>query len=114
MNNNNLLNELKEFNEYSKTNVVRIKNLLSYKMIGLLLNLEYKIENGRIKDKDAEKIKLQYFNTYISGVNTLIRLHSLDDGANPFYDKETINNFMNTIDDNNNSNNDDDAPAENK
>lgn len=60
-----------------------------------MLNLEHKIENGRIKDKETEKIKLQYYNTYISAFNTLIRFNN---GYSIKYDKADIGTFINNID----------------
>ena len=40
---------------------VSLKQVLSLKLFQMIQELEHKILNGRIKDKEAEKIKLEYY-----------------------------------------------------
>ena len=40
---------------------ISLKELLSLKLFKMIQELEHKILNGRIKDKEAEKIKLEYY-----------------------------------------------------
>ena len=47
--------------------------------------------NGRIKDKETEKIKIQYYKLYLDAVNTFVKLTK---GFNTQYDKEFIKDFF--------------------
>ena len=85
----------KGFSVFELGDVIYMHDLLTYKLLNILMNLEYKIEKGRIKDKQSEKIKLQYYNTYVSTVNTLIRLNQ---GRSPKYDKDKFEKFINNLD----------------
>ena len=48
----------------------------------MIQELEHKILNGRIKDKEAEKIKLDYIKTYVNVGNCF---NTLSKGTNNYY-----------------------------
>lgn len=50
------------------------KELLAVNMLSMLQEIQNKITKGRIKDKETEKIKIEYLKTYINGVNAYSNL----------------------------------------
>ena len=62
---------------------------------GKLEEMEKKILNGRIKNPDAEKIRLEYIKAYINGCNCF---KSITDNGNAgtIYDTDIIKEYLNT------------------
>ena len=72
---------------------VSLKEVVFLRQFKLLQELENKILNGRIKDKETERIKLQYYKVYLDAVNTFIKL--ANGVKSPYYDKEIIEDLIN-------------------
>lgn len=74
---------------------VNLKQILSLRMFKLIQELEHKILNGRIKDKEAEKIRLEYIKTYVNACNCF---NNISKGTHNFYSKDGLMKFVNTED----------------
>ena len=53
---------------------VNIREIVFLRQFKLLQEIENKIFNGRVKDKETEKIKLQYYKVYLQAIGTFIQL----------------------------------------
>lgn len=72
---------------------VNIREVVFLRQFKLLQEIENKILNGRIKDKETEKIKLQYYKVYLQAISTFIQLSK---GVNSiYYDKEMLEDLIN-------------------
>ena len=56
--------------------VVNIDDVINLKLVGAMEHLEDKILNGRIKNPDTEKIKLEYYKLYLKTIKTYIDLQN--------------------------------------
>ena len=56
-----------------------------------------KLVNGRIKDKEVEKIRVDYLKTYINACNCFINLVNKGN-VNVIYDKNVLKDFINLED----------------
>lgn len=76
-------------------NNVNLKQVLSLNLYKILEEMEKKILNGRIKNPDAEKIRLEYIKAYINGCNCF---KSITDNGNAgtIYDTDIIKEYLNT------------------
>lgn len=72
---------------------VSLKEIVILRQFKLIQELDNKLCNGRIKDKESEKIKLQYYKIYLEAVNTFMKLTN---NFNTYYDKEALKKFVNT------------------
>ena len=72
---------------------VSLKEIVFLRQFKLLQELENKILNGRIKDKETEKIKLQYYKVYLNAVSIFIKL--ANSVKSPYYDKDIIEDLIN-------------------
>ena len=74
---------------------VNLKQVLSLNLYKILEEMEKKILNGRIKNPDAEKIRLEYIKAYINGCNCF---KSITDNANAgtVYDSNVIKEYLDT------------------
>ena len=72
---------------------VSLKEIVFLRQFKLLQELENKILNGRIKDKETEKIKLQYYKVYLDAINIFIKL--ANGVKSPYYDKDIIQALIN-------------------
>lgn len=73
-------------------NAINLNNVIVLSLIRTIQKLEHKINDGRIKDKDAEKIKVEYFKAYINAINcfnNISKNNKLD------FDKEIIKEYLN-------------------
>ena len=68
-----------------------LREILSLKMFKVIQDLEKKLSNGRVKDKEVEKIRLDYLKTYINACNCYM---SLSKNSNHFYNEETLRKFI--------------------
>ena len=50
---------------------IPIRQLMFLRLLKVIPELENKILNGRIKDKETEKIRLEYFKVYINACNCI-------------------------------------------
>lgn len=73
---------------------IEIKEVLSIKLLKLMADLEDKITNGRIKDKDTEKIRIDYYKTYITTINTYLKLSK---DTRTKYNKEEVITLLNNL-----------------
>lgn len=55
---------------------VNIDDVINLKLVGAMEHLEDKILNGRIKNPDTEKIKLEYYKLYLKTIKTYIDLQN--------------------------------------
>ena len=78
-----------------RENTVNLKQVLSLNLYKILEEMEKKILNGRIKNPDAEKVRLEYIKAYINGCNCF---KSITDNANAgtIYDTAVIKDYLNT------------------
>ena len=51
--------------------IIPIRQLMFLRLLKVIPELENKILNGRIKDKETEKIRLEYFKVYINACNCI-------------------------------------------
>lgn len=72
-----------------------LREILSLKMFKVIQDLEKKLSNGRIKDKEVEKVRLDYLKTYINACNCYM---SLSKNSNHFYNEETLRKFIDNDD----------------
>ena len=70
---------------------VSLKELLSLKLFKMIQELEHKILHGRIKDKEVEKIKLEYIKTYVNVCNCF---NTISKGTNNYYNKSALMKFV--------------------
>ena len=82
--------------KYNYDNVIAenidLKDVLALNLFSTINAMNDKIINGRIKDKDAEKIRIDYLKTYINAYNCFINLVK-NTNAKTIYDKEILKNF---------------------
>ena len=55
----------------NNNDVIYIRKFMMLRLLRIIPELENKILNGRIKDKDAEKIRIEYFKQYINLCNCI-------------------------------------------
>lgn len=83
--------------EYNYDNVIaeqiNLRDVLVLNLFKTINAMNDKLVNGRIKDKDAEKIRIDYLKTYINACNCFTNLVNKTN-ANTMYDKQTIKSFM--------------------
>ena len=72
---------------------VSLKEIVFLRQFKLLQELENKILNDRIKEKETEKIKLQYYKVYLNAVSIFIKL--ANSVKSPYYDKDIIEDLIN-------------------
>ena len=72
---------------------INLQEVILLRQFKLLQQLDNKILKGRIKDKETEKIKLQYYKVYLDAVNTFIKL-AKGNGIETSYDKDFIKDFF--------------------
>jgi hypothetical protein len=87
--------------EYNYDNVVdelvNIRDVIALNLFKTITNINKKLLNGRIKDKEAEKIRLDYFKAYINACNcfnTMMKNGAIENK----YSKEALINFINSED----------------
>lgn len=56
--------------------VINIDDVINLKLVGAMEHLEDKILNGRIKNPETEKIKLEYYKIYLKTIKTYIDLQN--------------------------------------
>lgn len=72
-----------------------LREILSLKMFKVIQDIEKKLSKGRIKDKESEKIRIDYLRTYINACNCYM---SLSKNSNNFYNEETLRKFIDNDD----------------
>lgn len=70
---------------------ISLTEILRLELFKMIQQLEKKITSGRIKDKETEKIKVEYFKTYINTINCY---SNLSKGANSEYNKNDLKKFL--------------------
>ena len=73
--------------------LVDIKEIIALNLFDTINDMNKKIVNGRIKDKEAEKIRIDYLKTYINACNCF---NNMVKGMDLKYDKDKIHKFINT------------------
>ena len=72
--------------------LVDIREIVALNLFNTINDMNKKLLNGRIKDKEAEKIRIDYLRTYINACNcfnTMVKDMQLK------YSKDTIQEFIN-------------------
>ena len=72
---------------------IDLRDVLALNLFNTINQMNDKLINGRIKDKEAEKIRIDYLKTYINACNCFINLVK-NTKANTIYDKEVLKNFI--------------------
>lgn len=89
--------ELGTKTEYNYDNIIaeeiNLTDVLVLNLFKTINSMNDKLINGRIKDKEAEKIRIDYLKTYINACNCFTTLVNKTN-ANTKYDKKTIQSFM--------------------
>ena len=70
---------------------VSIRKFMMLRLLKIIPELENKILNGRIKDKDAEKIRLEYFKQYINLCNCI---NNFTKNASYKIEKDLLKNYL--------------------
>lgn len=73
-----------------------IREIMALKMFKVIQDLEKKLSNGRIKDKETEKIRIDYLKTYINACNSFMNMSK--NVTNHFYTEEVIRSFIDNDD----------------
>ena len=71
---------------------IDLKDVLLLNLFNTINSMNDKLINGRIKDKEAEKIRIDYLKTYINAYNCFINLVK-NTKANTIYDKKIVKAF---------------------
>ena len=74
---------------------INLKQILSLNLYKILEEMEKKILNGRIKNPEAEKIRLEYIKAYINGCNCFKSITN-NSNAGTIYDTEVIKEYLET------------------
>ena len=87
--------------EYNYDNVIaeniNLQDILLLNLFKTINSMNDKLINGRIKDKEAEKIRIDYLKTYINACNCFTNIVNKTH-VNTTYDKSIIESFMNLDD----------------
>lgn len=76
---------------------IDLKEVVTLNLFKTINSMNNKLINGRIKDKEIEKIRIDYLKTYVNACNCFINL--VNKGKiNVKYDKDTLTNFINLED----------------
>lgn len=83
--------------EYNYDNVieeqVNLEDVITLNLFKTINSMNNKLVNGRIKDKEAEQIRIDYLKTYISACNCFINLvHKCK--VNTKFDKKNLKEFI--------------------
>lgn len=71
--------------------VIPIRQLMFLRLLKVIPELENKILNGRIKDKETEKIRLEYFKVYINACNCI---NNFTKGYSYNFEKDKLMDFL--------------------
>ena len=74
---------------------ISIRQLMFLRLLKIIPELENKILNGRIKDKETEKIRLEYFKVYINACNCI---NNFTKGYAYKYDKDMLVDYLDVDD----------------
>ena len=81
---------------YNYDNVIAenidLRDVLLLNLFNTINSMNDNLINGRIKDKEAEKIRIDYLKTYINACNRFINLVK-NTKANTIYDKNLVKDF---------------------
>lgn len=72
---------------------INLTEVLMLNLFKTINSMNNKLVTGRIKDKEAEKIRIDYLKTYINGVNSFINLVNKTN-VNPIYSKKVLEEFI--------------------
>ena len=74
---------------------IPIRQLMFLRLLKVIPELENKILNGRIKDKETEKIRLEYFKVYINACNCI---NNFTKGYSYNFEKDKLIDFLDVDD----------------
>ena len=74
---------------------IPIRQLMFLRLLKVIPEIENKILNGRIKDKETEKIRLEYFKVYINACNCI---NNFTKGYSYNYEKDKLMDFLDVDD----------------
>ena len=75
--------------------VIPIRQLMFLRLLKVIPELENKILNGRIKDKETEKIRLEYFKVYINACNCI---NNFTKGYSYNFEKDKLMDYLDVTD----------------
>ena len=75
--------------------IIPIRQLMFLRLLKVIPELENKILNGRIKDKETEKIRLEYFKVYINACNCI---NNFTKGYSYNFEKDKLIDFLDVDD----------------
>lgn len=70
---------------------VHIRKFMLLRLLKIIPELENKILHGRIKDKESEKIRLEYFKQYINICNCI---NNFTKNESFYVDKDVLKNYL--------------------
>lgn len=87
--------------KYNYDNVIEeqidLKEVITLNLFKTINSMNNKLINGRIKDKESEKIRIDYLKTYVNACNCFINLVNKGQ-VNVKYDKKVLTDFINLED----------------
>jgi hypothetical protein len=94
MDNEMLIKTTERHSSFSNDHI-NLKDVLSLRLYKILEEMEKKILTGRIKNPDAEKIRLEYIKAYINGCNCFKSITD-NQNATTIYDTDRIREYLET------------------
>lgn len=76
---------------FSGNEIIYAKMFMIGKLFKLMQGVENKILHGRIKDKESEKIRLDYFKAYVNACNCI---NNLTKQSQYNFDKDLLKNYL--------------------
>ena len=95
MDNDLLIKATEKEKTFGNGNHVNLKQVLSLNLYKILEEMEKKILTGRIKNPEAEKIRLEYIKAYINGCNCFKSITD-NQNAGTIYDSKIIKEYLDT------------------
>ncbi|MBR2651785.1 hypothetical protein IKD56_00050 [bacterium] len=84
--------ELTSFTDSDKK-VMDIRQILALKLFQIMMSIDKKIINGKIRDKEAEKIRLEYIKSFVNACNCFNNLCK-NDGVGSDFEIDVLKKFV--------------------
>lgn len=81
--------------DFGDGEMIPIRQLMFLRLLKVIPELENKILHGRIKDKETEKIRLEYFKVYINACNCI---NNFTKGYSYKFEKDKLMDFLDVDD----------------
>lgn len=76
---------------WNDVDAIGIRKFMMYKLLVILPEIENKLLHGRIKDKETEKIRIEYFKQYINISNCI---NNFTKDASYYVEKDVLKEFL--------------------